>query len=249
MRPDDFEERSGYQKAFAAALNELKQTLDKNELDADLSEAQDLLEDCADGLKDLTEMAQSLKDFSRLDRAPVGNFDVNSGLDKTLVIARNMIKHKANISKHYGDVPEIECSPSKINQVFLNIISNAAQAIDGSGEIVLSTERYGDDKVAVSISDTGCGIPADIIDKIRDPFFTTKDVGKGTGLGLSIVDEIIRSHGGELLVESQVGKGSKFTIVLPIKAQKKSPTAAEFEDALAELQGPESEPPQFAEAS
>ena len=224
MHPDDFETRSEYQKAFAAALNELKQSLDKNELDADLSEAQDLLEDCADGLKELTEMAQSLKDFSRLDRAPVGNFDVNSGLEKTLVIARNMIKHKANISKHYGEVPEIECSPSKINQVFLNLISNAAQAIDGTGEIVLRTERHGDDKIAVSVSDTGCGIPEDIIDKIRDPFFTTKEVGKGTGLGLSIVDEIIRSHGGELLVESQVGKGSKFTVVLPIKAKRQPPT-------------------------
>ena len=218
MRPEDFETRTDYQKAFAGALNELKTTLDTNELDADLSEAQDLLEDCVDGLKDLTEMAQSLKDFSRLDRAPVGNFNVNTGLDKTLVIAKNMIKHRAQITKHYSEVPDIECSPSKINQVFLNLISNAAQAIEDSGEIVLLTERRGEHHVAVSISDTGCGIPGEIIDKIRDPFFTTKAVGTGTGLGLSIVDEIIRSHGGELLIQSEVGKGSKFTVVLPIKS-------------------------------
>jgi signal transduction histidine kinase len=249
MHPDDFAERSDYQKAFAAALNELKHALQKNELDADLAEALDLLEDCGDGLEDLTEMAQSLKDFSRLDRAPVGNFDVNSGLEKTLVIARNMIKHKANISKHYGDVPDIECSPSKINQVFLNLITNAAQAIDGTGEIVLRTERYGDDRIAISVSDTGCGIPESIIDKIRDPFFTTKDVGKGTGLGLSIVDEIIRSHGGELLIESEVGKGSKFTVVLPIKAPPAPPAELSHEEPATTAYDTSSEAQQLAEAS
>ncbi len=217
MRPNDFENREKYQQAFAAALSELKMRILEEELEASASEAKDLLEDCSDGLGDLTEMAQSLKDFSRLDRAPVGNFDVNAGLEKTLVIARNIVKNKAQITKHFGEVPEIECSPSKINQVFLNLITNAAQAIEGTGDIVLRTERRGEDKVAISVSDTGCGIPAEILDKIRDPFFTTKEVGTGTGLGLSIVDEIIRSHKGELEVESAPGKGSKFTVVLPVK--------------------------------
>ena len=217
MHPNDFETREKYQQAFAAALSELKLRILEEELDAAATEAKDLLEDCSDGLKDLTEMAQGLKDFSRLDRAPVGNFDVNAGIEKTLVIARNIVKNKAQITKHFGDVPEIECSPSKINQVFLNLITNAAQAIDGTGDIVLKTERRGDDHVAVSVSDTGCGIPAELIEKSRDPFFTTKEVGSGTGLGLSIVDEIIRSHNGELEIESDPGKGSKFTVVLPIR--------------------------------
>ncbi|MFS8607957.1 MAG: histidine kinase, partial [Gammaproteobacteria bacterium] len=128
-------------------------------------------------------MAQSLKDFSRLDRAPVASFDVNQGLDKTLIIARNLIKHKAEVRKFYGDVPEIECSPSQINQVFLNLLTNAAQAIEERGEIVITTKRHGDSHVAISIADTGCGIPQEIMDKICDPFFTTKEVGKGTGLG------------------------------------------------------------------
>jgi signal transduction histidine kinase len=162
-------------------------------------------------------MAQSLKDFSRLDRAPISNFDVNAGLDKTLLIAKNVVKHKANVRKFYGEVPEIQCSPSQINQVFLNIITNAAQAIETEGEIVITTRLHDESHVAIRIADTGCGIPKENLSKIRDPFFTTKEVGTGTGLGLSIVDEIIRSHHGELLVESQVGKGSAFTVVLPIK--------------------------------
>lgn len=222
LQPEDFDTRAEYQSALAKAMNELRSRLQEAELDADLEEAQDLLGDCADGLKDLTDMAQSLKDFSRLDRAPVGHFDVNAGLDKTLVIARNMVKHKANVTKCYGEVPQIECSPSQINQVFLNLISNAAQAIENKGEIVLKTALHDVDHVAVSVSDTGCGIPAEIIDKIKDPFFTTKEVGSGTGLGLSIVDEIVRKHGGRLLIESKPGAGSKFMVVLPIKSAARS---------------------------
>jgi signal transduction histidine kinase len=162
-------------------------------------------------------MAQSLKDFSRLDRAPIDSFDVNAGIDKTLNIARNIIKHKAEVRKFYGELPNVECSPSKINQVFLNLITNAAQAIEDQGEIAISTKVKGDKHVSISISDTGCGISKENLDKIRDPFFTTKEVGTGTGLGLSIVDEIIRSHGGELIVQSKLGEGSTFSVILPIK--------------------------------
>jgi signal transduction histidine kinase len=158
-----------------------------------------------------------LKDFSRLDRAPIASFDVNAGLEKTLLIAKNIVKHKASINKVYGEIPEIQCSPSQINQVFLNIITNAAQAIEGQGEIVITTKVYDPERVAISIADTGCGIPEENLAKIRDPFFTTKEVGTGTGLGLSIVDEIIRSHFGELQIESEVGKGSIFTVILPVK--------------------------------
>lgn len=218
LNPENYTDRSEFQGKFVAALRDLKQMLRQEELEANLEEARDLVADSIDGLKDLTEMAQSLKDFSRLDRAPVGRFDVNAGIDKTLVIARNIVKHKAEVRKFYGDnVPEIECSPSQINQVFLNLVTNAAQAIDDQGEIVITTKRYDETHVAITVSDTGCGIPEENLRKIRDPFFTTKEVGTGTGLGLSIVDEIIRSHGGQLHVESQVGRGSTFTVVLPIE--------------------------------
>jgi signal transduction histidine kinase len=202
-------------------LKKLKLLLRELELVASVEEIVDLNRDSIEGLADLTEMAQSLKDFSRLDRAPVDSFDVNAGLDKTLNIARNIVKHKAEVRKFYGEIPKIECSPSKINQVFLNLITNAAQAIEDHGEIVIST-KLKDDHVIIAISDTGCGIPEENLVKIRDPFFTTKDVGTGTGLGLSIVDEIVRSHGGELLVDSKVGKGSTFSVVLPIRQKNES---------------------------
>jgi signal transduction histidine kinase len=236
IKSEDFADRSEYQAKFVAALRDVKIYLRDNELEAAIEEIQDLTRDSIAGLGELTEMAQSLKDFSRLDRAPIASFDVNAGLDKTLLIAKNVVKHKATVRKFYGEIPEIECSPSQINQVFLNIITNAAQAIETQGEIVITTKLHDADHVAIKISDTGCGIPEENLSKIRDPFFTTKEVGTGTGLGLSIVDEIIRSHHGELQVESQVGKGSTFTVILPIKRQgAKTQQTADLDEALPEL--------------
>ena len=229
LRVDDFAERSEYQVAFVNALKDIKTHLTQEEIEDSLLEAESLLTDSIDGLAELTHMAQSLKDFSRLDRAPIDSFNVNEGLEKTLVIAKNVLKYKATVHKHYSDLPAIECSPSQINQVFLNIVTNAAQAIDDTGDVIITTRRRDDDHVSVTITDSGCGIPEEHLDKIRDPFFTTKEVGSGTGLGLSIVDEIIRSHGGELLIESELGKGSSFTIVLPIKqsSQRDEPAPVE----------------------
>ncbi len=189
----------------------------------DLDEANDLVQDSIDGLGDLTELAQGLKDFSRLDRAQQGEFDVHEGLDKTLLIAKNKLKSKVSVHKHYGEVPKIHCSPSQINQIFLNLLTNAADAIDENGEILVRTWSE-DGKVHISIADTGCGIEEDVLPKIWNPFFTTKEVGKGTGLGLSIVNRIVSSHGGELQVESEVGKGTNITVVLPIKAVESAET-------------------------
>jgi two-component system NtrC family sensor kinase len=214
------DDRKQYQAKLVENLRMLKQLLRDNELEASVEEISDLTRDSIEGLSDLTEMAQSLKDFSRLDRAPVGSYDVNAGVDKTLTIARNIVKAKADVRKDFGDLPTIECSPSQINQVFLNLITNAAQSIEGHGEIVIATARRDSDHVVISIADNGCGIPAENLGKIRDPFFTTKEVGNGTGLGLSIVDEIVRGHNGELVVESKVGAGSTFSVILPIRQPK-----------------------------
>jgi signal transduction histidine kinase len=240
VKSEDFKDRAEYQAAFVHALKDVKTMLRDADVEASLQEAEDLARDSIAGLADLTEIAQSLKDFSRLDRAPVASFDVNAGLDKTLVIAKNVVKHKATVNKFYGEIPEIQCSPSQINQVFLNIITNAAQSIETHGEIVITTKLYDRDHVAIRIADTGCGIPEENLSKIRDPFFTTKEVGAGTGLGLSIVDEIIRGHNGHLLVESEVGKGTAFTVVLPIRRSIAPPEAApeqpmdNYEEPLAE---------------
>jgi signal transduction histidine kinase len=235
IKSEDFADRAEYQARFVGALREVKSQLRDQELEATIVEIQDLTRDSIAGLVELTEMAQSLKDFSRLDRAPIATFDVNAGLDKTLLIAKNIVKHKATVTKFYGEIPDIECSPSQINQVFLNILTNAAQAIDTQGEIVIQTHLHDEKRVAIRIADTGCGIPEENLSKIRDPFFTTKEVGTGTGLGLSIVDEIIRSHHGELLVESEVGMGSVFTVVLPIKRPGAASAATAAEEPFLPL--------------
>jgi signal transduction histidine kinase len=142
---------------------------------------------------------------------------VNEGLDSTLAIARHELKHHV-VKKNYGNIPAITCSPSQINQVFLNLITNAAQAMEQrQGEIRITTRRQGAGHVAVEVADTGKGIPPEVLPKIFDPFFTTKEVGKGTGLGLSIVYKIVEQHGGTISVDSTVGVGTRFTVVLPLQ--------------------------------
>ena len=247
IKAEDFEDRSEYQVKFVTGLKDVKLMLRDAELEANVQEAEDLARDSIEGLVELTEMAQSLKDFSRLDRAPVASFDVNGGLDKTLIIAKNIVKHKATVRKFYGEIPEIQCSPSQVNQVFLNLITNAAQALEHQGEIVITTRLHDAEHVAICIADTGCGISEENLGKIRDPFFTTKEVGTGTGLGLSIVDEIIRSHHGELMIESKVGKGSSFTVVLPIA--RLMPVAPEDEAVQTDVMDEDfAEQPAFAQA-
>ena len=216
--------RQSVNETVSRGLRELNQLMQDGIRD-DVVEAKSLVQDSIDGLDDLTKLAQGLKDFSRLDRAAEGEFNVNEGLERTLLIAKNRIKHKATVQRHFGDVPDIVCSPSQINQVFLNLLTNAADAIDGMGEIVIHTSAQGE-HVEISIADTGCGIPAETLARIRDPFFTTKDVGHGTGLGLSIVDRIVTQHGGELRFDSEPGKGTTVTVTLPIGSSMRDSVAA-----------------------
>ncbi|MGB4117884.1 MAG: ATP-binding protein [Polaromonas sp.] len=165
------------------------------------------------GIEQISEIVTNLKNFSRLDRSKVAHFSVNDGLDSTLVIARNLVKDK-QIEKSFNDQAFVTGSPSQMNQVFLNLISNAAQATGADGVISLTTRLSGDD-VVVEVADNGSGIPADVLPKIFDPFFTTKKIGEGTGLGLSIAYKIITEHGGKIEVASTAGKGTRFTITLP----------------------------------
>ncbi len=181
-----------------------------------LAELGQLANDGLYGIEQISEIVLNLKNFSRLDRSKVSSFNLNEGLDSALILAKHELKH-LSVKKQFGDIPAITCSPSQLNQVFLNLINNAAQAIEsGSGEITLLTRMEGADHVAVEIADNGKGIPPEIMSKIFDPFFTTKAVGKGTGLGLSISYKIIEQHGGSINVDSTVGIGTRFTIVLPL---------------------------------
>lgn len=176
-----------------------------------------MLTDGLHGIGQIAEIVANLKNFSRLDRSKVSRFNVNEGLESTLVIARNLLKNK-RVVKQFAELPMIECSPSQINQVFLNLITNAAQATEGrAGEITLVTQMADAAHVRVDVADNGHGIAADVLPKIFDPFFTTKDVGKGTGLGLSIAYKIVHEHGGRLEVSSKVGVGSKFSVTLPVR--------------------------------
>jgi two-component system NtrC family sensor kinase len=191
-----------------------------------LEELQALVTDGLHGIAQISELVLNLKNFSRLDRSKVTSFNLNEGLESTLMLARHDLKNHT-VKKSFGDIPPITCSPSQINQVFLNLINNAAQAIEsGRGVITLTTRRQDADHVVVEVQDNGKGIPPEILPKIFDPFFTTKDVGKGTGLGLSIVYKIIEQHGGKISVDSAVGVGTKFTVVLPLAPQEPSQEAA-----------------------
>jgi two-component system NtrC family sensor kinase len=208
------------EEEIAAALGEAearRQDVNATELMADL---EGLLADTDHGLVQIADLVSSLKDFSRVDRSRTDLFDVNAGIESALKIANNQLKNRIEVVRQFGALPQIECSPSQLNQVFLNLFTNAAQAIDGDGRIYIHTvaEAGG---VAIRVMDTGCGMSEEVRQHIFEPFFTTKPVGKGTGLGLSIVFRIIEEHGGRIAVKSAPGKGSEFIIQLPLRQPRK----------------------------
>ncbi len=173
-----------------------------------------LFNDTLYGLEQIAELVVGLKDFARLDRAMSEEVDLNDCIRSALVIARNGIKDKAEIVLQLAELPRIPCAPSQINQVLLNLLNNAAQAIDGFGQILLKT--WADDSaVFVSLQDSGRGMSPEVLARIFDPFFTTKPVGQGTSLGLSISYKIIQDHGGQIRAASEPGRGTRFLIRLP----------------------------------
>jgi len=201
-----------FARQFAAVTGAIGKLRGKNAAE-DLPK---LVRDGQYGIAQIAEIVGNLRNFSRLDRKKVDRFNVAEGLDSTLSIAKHMLK-SVDVRKDYGDIPAITCSPSQLNQVFLNLITNAAQATEGrSGEIKLTTRAPDPEHVEIVVADNGKGIPADVLPKIFDPFFTTKDVGKGTGLGLSIAYQIVEAHGGHIGVESKPGAGTSFTVRLPV---------------------------------
>ncbi len=177
----------------------------------------DLLTESLDGLKRITRIVQDLKSFSHVDDLERQWADLESGLETTLRVAWNEIKYKAEVIREFSGIPEIECFPFQLNQVFMNLLVNAAHAINERGTITIRT-GHDDAAVWIEIQDTGQGIKAENLPRIFDPFFTTKPVGKGTGLGLSIAYGIVKKHGGEIEVRSEWGVGTCFKVTLPIKA-------------------------------
>jgi hypothetical protein len=202
----------------------------KEDLEYDFlkTEIDDLLNGMEEGSKRTVSIIRGLKTFSRVDESDTKAVDIKEGIDSTLVLINNQLKDHIDVIKDYGDLPMVECYAGQMNQVFLNIINNAAQAIseeedrEEKGKIWISTKHLDEEeKVKISIKDNGPGIPDEIRDRIFDPFFTTKPIGQGTGLGLSICYNIVEKHGGTVEVNSSAGEGTEFIITLPVKAQKK----------------------------
>ena len=177
-----------------------------------------LIAETIDGTSRVSRIVRDLRDFSRIDSADWQYADLHAGLESTLNVVWNEIKFKADVIREFGTIPLVECRLSQINQVFMNILVNAAHAIHERGTITLRS-GWETDQVWISISDTGQGIPPELLNRIFDPFFTTKQVGNGTGLGLSVSFGIVCKHGGHIDVQSQLGEGTTFTIWLPVKHQ------------------------------
>ncbi len=190
----------------------------KNEIDFDylLEEIDSLLKGIEEGANRTTEIVRGLRNFSRLDEDEQKLSDIQQGIDSTLMVLHNELKNKVDVKTEYGQIPQILCYPGKLNQVFLNILQNANHAIEESGTITIKTWLE-ESWVFISIKDDGNGMKSDVVKRIFEPFYTTKDVGKGTGLGLAISYGIIQDHDGDIEVRSKPGNGSEFIIKLPYK--------------------------------
>ncbi len=182
---------------------------------------QDLINESLDGTKRVKAIVKDLREFSHVDDSEWQYVDIHNGLNSTLNIVNSEIKYKADIVKEYADLPRIECLASELNQVFLNLLVNAIQAIEERGIITIRTAVEDDQHIKIEIEDTGMGIPEDNITRVFDPFYTSKPVGTGTGLGLSLSYSIIQRHNGRIEVESVEGQGTKFTLILPVKNKPK----------------------------
>lgn len=205
------------------AIRNIKESMDLDYIKKDLIE---LLRESQEGMMRVKQIVADLKSFSRVDSQGLQWCDLHTGMDATLNIVHNELKYKANVIKEYGDIPDVECNLGQINQVFMNILMNAAQSIEDRGTIWIRTGTE-NGWVWIEIEDTGKGIPREHLKRIFEPFFTTKPVGKGTGLGLSLSYGIVEKHGGRIEVDSTEGKGTRFRIWLPKHGSDASAGAAE----------------------
>jgi len=192
-------------------IEDMKTSMDYNFL---IKEITKLLEGIKEGANRSSQIVKGLRSFSRLDEEKCQLYDIHEGIESSLILLHNKIKNRISIHKHYGDFNEVECFPSKLNQVVMNILTNSIQAIEGDGDIYIQTTSS-DTGIKIFIKDNGKGMSPEVKKHIFEPFYTTKDVGKGTGLGLSISFGIIEQHQGHIDVISEPGKGSEFIISLP----------------------------------
>lgn len=210
--------RQGPSQEVAGLIKEIEAFRDASDIRFTLKDSADLVAESKDGLQRIQSIVKGLKEFSHSAEAEMVRSDVNTCLEAAVKLGWHELKYKAEVVKELGAVPLISCKPQQLTQVFLNMLVNASQAIEEKGSIMVRSRLDGEE-VKIEISDTGCGIPEDVIKRIFDPFFTTKPVGKGTGLGLSIAYGIISEHGGRIDIASEPGIGTCVTISLPTECE------------------------------
>ncbi len=215
-------------------IEELKQDID---LDFLRDDVKDLIKSCIEGTERTKNIVLDLKNFSRMEEMVLTQFDIPKEIDTTLNILNNKYKNRITVIKNYApDTPKIEAYGGQLNQVFMNILDNAQDAMKETGTLTINTYKDGQ-SVKIEFIDTGSGIPEENLKKIFDPFFTTKAVGKGTGLGMSISYRVINDHHGRIEVESELGKGTKFTITLPVNHENSKTLEEEIINDLREENG------------
>ena len=205
----------GLKEQAPESWEEIKPQRKKLKIDFLLEDCDDLITESLDGSERVRKIVQNLKTFSRVDQAEEQLADLNECLESTISIVWNELKYKAQLEKDFAELPDIYCSPQELSQVFTNILVNAAQAIEKEG-LVKIRSWLEDETIFISIQDNGSGIDKANLEKIFEPFFTTKPVGEGTGLGMSISYEIVKKHGGDILIDSELGNGTTFTVSLPL---------------------------------
>jgi signal transduction histidine kinase len=197
-------------------VREMKETIDFSYL---VNETLNLLKGITEGASRSEQIVKNLRTFSRMDEDEFLRVDIHEGLDSTLLLLGNMMQDRIRVRKDYGKIPHVDCLPGKLNQVFMNILTNSILAIEGEGKIDIKTSIVRD-QVTISIRDNGSGMEPGVREHIFEPFFTTRPVGKGTGLGLSISYSIIEEHNGSIEAFSEPGKGSEFVITLPVNRKE-----------------------------
>lgn len=200
------------------AHDELKAYVEQADLEFLFSDCADLIDETREGIERVKSIVAGLKAFSRTDSGTMEMVDIIECLRTTLKLAHNQIKYNMEVTEAFDAVPQIKGYPGKLSQVFLNLIVNASQAMDGNGQLKISVKRLDEHVVQLKFQDNGSGMSQETMDSVFNPFFTTKPVGEGTGLGLSISHGIIEEHCGRIEVASEQGEGTCFTITLPVDA-------------------------------
>lgn len=206
--------QKGNKQKQASYCKQIDKIYKDEDIEFIIEDMEQALLESKEGTKRVQTIVQNLKSFARLDPGMMKAENVNDGIEASLKLVWNELKYKCTVNKNLENIPLIKCSLGELNQVFMNLLLNAGQSIKDKGTINISSKHSGN-KIEIAISDTGTGIPKETISHIFEPFYTTKGVGKGTGLGLSISHGIIKKHNGEINVDSEIGKGSTFTIILP----------------------------------